>query len=97
MSNTDTSMDPNHHATGLASHCRICGQKFSRRSETINKVRDKQMQDLIQLTYNIDVHKDDEHIHPPLICLRCYSRMQHMKAGMNKRHIQTNVHMGTTQ
>ena len=59
MSNTDTSMDPNHHATGLASHCRICGQKFSRGSETINKVRDKQMQDLIQLTYNIEVHKDD--------------------------------------
>ena len=62
MSTTDTSMDPNHHATGLASHCRICGQKCLRGSETINKLRDKQMQELIQLTYNIEIHKDDEHI-----------------------------------
>ena len=49
------------------------------------------MAELINLTYNIDVHKDDEHIHPPRICLGCYSRMQRIKAAMNKRHIQPSV------
>ena len=49
------------HISGLAHHCRICGKKYSKRDERIDKLSDKE---LIKLTYNIDLDKDEEHIHP---------------------------------
>ena len=79
------------HIEGLTNHCRICAKKFSIKSEKIDKLRDENMTKLIKLSYNIDIHKDEEHIHPKYICLSCYSRMQHINAATHKRHIQPSV------
>ena len=84
-------MDLEHHTKELTNHCRICGQRFTRKCERINKLRDKQIEELIQLTYNIEVYKDKENIHPQQVCLGCYVRMQRIKAATNKRHIQPSV------
>ena len=91
MSNMANAMDLEHHTKELTNHCRICGQRISRKCERINKLRDQQIEELIQLTYNIEVYKDEENIHPQQVCSSCYIRMQRIKAAMNKRHVQPSV------
>ncbi len=63
--------DQDFHSRELLEHCRVCGDSvLKQRTHTCTAHLDQ-----LYRAFRIDVRDDQQHIHPPRFCHRCYSSM----------------------
>jgi len=73
------------HSEQLAKHCRICGNRLCKaKSRAAAYLCTKFQEDLLAY-FQVDVHQDEEHVHPQKFCSRCYAaRSTATKAASKK-------------
>ena len=73
------------HKNILKSLCRICGEKISRKSKTWKKERKESD---VRACYDVNIHNDDDNIHPQHICNQCFSSMMKILAARKTKYHQ---------
>ena len=72
----------NFHLCSLEKLCRVCGDLLSKKMFNAINMKD----DLKDYIF-IDISKDEDHIHPKKVCLRCWSKVKNIKQrGSTTKH-----------
>lgn len=73
-------MDEHTHTEAIKFVCRVCGGPAKQHRPCIDH------QQSLKATFNLDITNDHEHIHPKLVCKRCFAIvLRHKKASEEGR------------
>ena len=72
------------HVNVLKSLCRLCGGKLAKDTFLVMKHASS-----IMLAFYLDITSDTENLHPPKMCLKCYSTMKNIEKRQTTSNLKT--------